>query len=84
MYQVFIEKKVAKYLATIHEPDYSKLKSSILSLASDPRPPGYKKLKGRLAYRIRQGDYRIIYEIQDKHLKIYIVTIGHRKDVYDL
>jgi mRNA interferase RelE/StbE len=82
MYQVFIERKVIKFLQKIHEPTYSKLKSSILNLSLDPRPPGCKKLKGRLAYRIRQGDYRIIYEIQDKVLKVNIITIGHRSDVY--
>ncbi len=83
MYQVFMEKKVVKYLEKMNEPDYSKLKSSILSLISNPRPPGCKKLKGRQAYRVRQGDYRIIYEIQDKFLKIYIITIGHCRDVYN-
>jgi mRNA interferase RelE/StbE len=84
MYQVYIDRKVVKYLEKIAEPDYSKIKSSILSLSSNPRPPGCKKLKGRPAYRVRQGDYRIIYEIQDKFLKIYVITIGHRRDVYDL
>lgn len=84
MYQVFIEKKVVKLLETINEPDYSKIKDTILNLVTTPRPPGCKKLKGRQAYRVRQGDYRIVYEIMDKHLKIYIIALGHRKDVYDL
>lgn len=83
MYQVFIERKAVKFLEKISEADYSKIKLSILKLASDPRPPGCKKLKGRLAYRIRQGDYRIIYEIFDKYLKINIITIGHRSGVYN-
>ena len=78
-----MEKKVVKYLEKMNEPDYSKLKSSILSLTSNPRPPGCKKLKGRQAYRVRQGDYRIMYEIQDKLLKIYVIPIGHRRDVYN-
>jgi mRNA interferase RelE/StbE len=83
MYQVFIERKAVKFLEKVSEPDYSKIKLSILKLASDPRPPGCKKLKGRPAYRIRQGDYRIIYEIFDRVLKINIITIGHRGDVYN-
>lgn len=83
MYQVFIERRAIKFLEKVSEPDYSKIKMSIQKLASDPRPPGCKKLKGRSAYRIRQGDYRIIYEIFDTFLKISIITIGHRSDVYD-
>lgn len=58
------------------------LNLAIDSLALNPRPSGYKKLKGRDAYRIRIGDYRIIYEIHDKILTIVIFRIRHRKDVY--
>ena len=54
-----------------------------LDLENDPRPPGCKKLKGRDAYRIRVGDYRVIYEIQDDRLIVDVVTIGDRKNVYE-
>jgi mRNA interferase RelE/StbE len=52
-------------------------------LADNPRPQGYRKLKGRKGYRIRVGDYSIIYEIFDKVLVIEVVDLGHRKDIYD-
>jgi mRNA interferase RelE/StbE len=52
-------------------------------LANDPRPPGCKKLKGRDGYRIRVGDYRIIYQIIDDVLVVNVVALGHRKDIYD-
>ncbi len=83
IYEVQIRKKVLKMLAKINEPDYSNIKTAILSLAKNPRPTGCKKLKGREGYRIRQGDYRIIYEIFDKVLVVEVLAIGHRKDVYE-
>jgi mRNA interferase RelE/StbE len=83
MYHILIEKKVVKYLEKIDDPDFTRIKTCILNLAHNPRPQGFKKLKGRNAYRIRQGDYRIIYEVTDRILKVHIVTIGHRRDVYN-
>ena len=55
-YKVTINKKAIKTLEKISEPDYSKIKKTIFSLAINPRPAGYKKLKGRPGFRIRQGD----------------------------
>jgi mRNA interferase RelE/StbE len=83
MYQLLIGKQVQKQLEKIPEPDYSRLKKSILNLAENPRPTGCKKLKGRNGYRIRQGDYRIIYEINDHVLTVYVLATGHRKDIYE-
>ena len=83
MYQLLIEKQVQKQLQKIPEPDYSRIKTAILQLAEHPRPAGCKKLKGRPGYRIRQGDYRIIYEIKDHILTVYVITVANRKDVYD-
>lgn len=57
--------------------------ASIVGLANDPRPPGCKKLKGRSGYRIREGNYRVIYEINDKILTVTVVEAGDRKDIYD-
>jgi mRNA interferase RelE/StbE len=54
-----------------------------MELEQDPRPPGCKKLKGRDAWRIRIGDYRVIYEINDGHLIVTVITIGHRREVYE-
>ena len=63
MYKLRIEKAVQKALEKINEPYYSKIKTAILKLAKNPRPVGYKKLKGRDGCRIRVAEYRIIYEI---------------------
>ena len=82
-YKITINKKAIKTLEKISEPDYSKIKKAIFSLASNPRPAGYKKLKGRPGFRIRQGDYRIIYEIFDHLLVVDIIAVGNRKEIYD-
>jgi mRNA interferase RelE/StbE len=55
---------------------------AIANLAVNPRPFGYKKLKGEEAYRIRVGDYRIIYEIDDGKIIVTVVSVGNRKDIY--
>ena len=82
MYRVRVERKAQKALSKIPEPYYSNIKGAILRLAEDPRPEGYKKLKGRQGYRIRVGNYRIIYEIQDKLLLVDVIDLGHRKEIY--
>ncbi len=83
MYQVTIKKRALKVLENIQEPYYTNVKAAIYALANDPRPVGYKKLKGRNGYRIRVSDYRIIYEIFDKVLLIDVISLGHRKDIYE-
>ena len=83
MYQLVFEKHVQKQLEKIPEPDYSRVKKALLDLTRDPRPPGCKKLKGRNGYRIRQGDYRIIYSINDHILTVFVIAAGHRKDIYE-
>ena len=83
MYKVLIEKNAQRQLEKIPEPDYTRVKEAILDLANNPRPHGCKKLKGREGYRIRQGNYRIIYEIYDNVLTVLVLAAGHRKDIYD-
>jgi mRNA interferase RelE/StbE len=82
LYRILIERSVVKFLKHIPEKDYYPIKAKIQSLAHDPRPYGSIKLKGRNAYRVRQGDYRIIYEIRDQALIVSIITVGNRKDIY--
>lgn len=82
-YNIEFRNKVLKVLIKINEPYYSAIKNHIYDLAENPRPKGYKKLKGRLGYRIRVGDYRVIYEIFDEVLLIDVVDLGHRKDIYE-
>jgi mRNA interferase RelE/StbE len=81
-YQVFIERQALKSLAKIPNDDRSAIEQKIRDLAGDPRPAGVKKLSGRDAWRIRIGNYRVIYEINDRKLIVLVVVIGHRKDVY--
>ena len=83
MYQVVIEKRAQKELSKIPPPDYTKVTVALKGLAVNPRPHGYKKLKGRPGYRIRIGDYRVIYSIQDNILTVFILEIGNRRDIYD-
>ena len=83
MYQVVIEKQAQKQLAKITPPEYSKIVAALKALATNPRPNGYKKLKGRPGYRIWVGDYWIIYQVKDNVLTVFILIIGHRREVYE-
>jgi mRNA interferase RelE/StbE len=81
-YRIFFRKSVEKDLSNIPPKDVGRIFKRIKSLVNDPRPPGCEKLTGQERYRLRQGRYRIVYSIQDDALTIWIVTIGHRKDIY--
>ena len=81
-YRIFFKKSVQKDLSAIPKKDLKKVLTRIQSLADDPRPTGCEKLTGQERYRLRQGRYRILYSIQDDELSIWIVKVGHRKDVY--
>ena len=83
LYQVEVAKPVQKYLAKLPVSIYLRLKQAILSLEANPRPPGATKLTGQEAYRIRVGNFRIIYEIHDKILLVKVIDAGHRRDVYN-
>jgi len=60
-----------------------RIQGAIALLAEDPRPPNARKLRGRDAFRVRTGSYRVIYTIEDDKLLIVVVTLGHRRDVYE-
>ncbi len=82
-YKIHIKPSAVKELETIpSKTDRQKIVARIQALANDPRPFGSKKLTGREQYRIRQGWYRIIYEINDMKITIYVVKMGHRKDIH--
>jgi mRNA interferase RelE/StbE len=81
-YKIFFRKSVKKDLSGIPKQDLIRILKKIESLSVDPRPPGCEKLSGNEKYRIRQGNYRIIYSIQDYELTIWVVNVGHRKEVY--
>ncbi len=82
-YRITIGKRAVKSLETISEPYYTNIKMAIYALADNPRPHGYKKLKGRNGYRIRVADYRIIYDIYDNVLLVDVINLGHRRDIYE-
>ena len=81
-YTVLIERYAQKQILKLDKKIIPVIKTAIASLADNPRPHGYKKLKGEDAYRIRVGDYRIIYEINDNTIIVTVVSVGHRKDIY--
>ena len=81
-YTVVVTRSVQKLLIKMPDILANSLEKAMLNLEENPRPFGYKKLKGRNAYRIREGDYRIIYEIEDKIITITVTNIGHRKNIY--
>ena len=71
-----------KSLRKIAAKDRERILAKIITLKEDPRPLGSLKLTNQEAYRIRQGDYRIIYTVEDNILLIEVIRIGHRRDVY--
>ena len=81
-YRIEIKRSAAKELALVPAKDQGRIVQRIRGLATDPRPPGAKKLCGEEKYRIRQGNYRILYEIHDIVLVVVVVRVGHRRDVY--
>jgi mRNA interferase RelE/StbE len=82
-YRIEINKKARKSLDKLSDFIVAPVLSAINNLAENPRPQGYRKLKGRKGYRIRVGDYRVIYEITDHVLLIEVIDLGHRKDIYE-
>lgn len=81
-YKIFFKKSVKKELYVLSKTDLQPVIKRIEKLAENPRPLDSEKLSGQEKYRIRQGDYRIIYSIHDYELHIWIVKIAHRKLVY--
>jgi mRNA interferase RelE/StbE len=82
-YSLIIQPDALKALKKIPGPDRRRIGRRIESLAHDPRPAGAVKLKGPVEfYRIRAGDYRVIYRIHDDVLEVVVVRVGHRGDIY--
>jgi mRNA interferase RelE/StbE len=81
-YKLFFKKSVQKDLNAIPKEDLSRILKRIEGLAENPRPAGCEKLTGQDRYRLRQGRYRILYSIQDDELTVWVVKVGHRKDIY--
>ena len=81
-YRVFFKRSVEKDFACIPKNDLKRVLDRIKTLEENPRPSGCEKLTGQERYRLRQGRYRIVYSIQDDELTVWVVKVGHRKDIY--
>jgi mRNA interferase RelE/StbE len=82
-YTVVLSKKALKQLDKLTDTIAEPIFDAIAGLEHNPRPAGYKKLKGRDGYRIRTGNYRVIYDIFDTMLLVDVIDLGHRKDIYE-
>lgn len=80
-YSLFFKESVRKDLESIPKRDLQRIMERITSLADNPRPPGSEKLSGQEKYRVRQGNYRIIYSIEESRLIVMVVKVGHRREV---
>ena len=81
-YRIEVRPAAVRALRRIDPTMRPRIEGAIALLAQDPRPPASRPLKGRAGYRVRVGDYRIIYTVQDDVLLIVVVALGHRRDVY--
>lgn len=81
-YRIELRPAAIHALKQIDHQDRDRIRGAIALLGENPRPPGAKALHGRPGLRVRVGNYRIIYTIQDDVLVIVIVTLGHRSDIY--
>ena len=81
-YAVHLIRSAEKELNRLPLTVYNRLRVKILSLEENPRPRGVKRLSGREEYRLRVGDYRILYLIDDKRSTVTVIAVGHRREVY--
>jgi mRNA interferase RelE/StbE len=81
-YELDFRKSVSKDLRALPKQDVKRIMQHIRSLAGDPRPAGCERLSGQERYRVRQGVYRIIYEINDGRLMVLVVKVGQRREAY--
>jgi mRNA interferase RelE/StbE len=82
-YAITLSTAAARQLAKLDTPARRRVGAAIDLLADNPRPPGAAKLVGAEgAWRVRTGDYRILYEIVDRKLHVWVIAIGHRRDIY--
>ena len=83
LYKIEIKESALKSLGKLPARQQLRIRQNIDALANNPYPPGHRKLKGEdHSYRIRVGDYRVIYDVFEKTVVVLVLRIGHRKDVY--
>jgi mRNA interferase RelE/StbE len=82
-YEIVLTRAAERGLGSLPKADLRRVDAKILGLAAAPRPPGAKKLEGvDNLYRIRSGDYRIVYQIEEARLAVVVVDVGNRRDIY--
>ena len=81
-YEIVVRQSVLKDLENLPRQEVRRVTAAIRALAADPRPPQSKKLSGEEKYRLRVGDYRVLYAIQDRQIIVTMVKVRHRKDAY--
>lgn len=81
-YRIELRPAAARQLRKLDPPTARRIQGVIALLADDPRPPASRPLTGRPAWRVRVGDYRVVYTFEDDRLLVVAVTLGHRRDVY--
>ena len=81
-YSVVVKRSGERELRAVAKRHLGRVVARIRGLAEDPRPPGSEKLSGQDRYRLRQGDYRVVYAVDDAQRSVEIVKIGHRREVY--
>jgi len=81
-YRLLIKPSAVNELEGIPRKDRKRVVTRMQGLSIQPRPPGCEKLTGHNLFRVRQGDYRILYEVQDTDFVVTVFKIGHRRDVY--
>ena len=83
VYRIELRPAAARSLRKLDPQDRRRVQGAIALLAHDPRPPSARARQGRPGLRVRVGDYRIIYTVEDDVLLVVVVRLGHRRDVYD-
>jgi mRNA interferase RelE/StbE len=82
-YTVEVARRAVKAIAALPRPQQQRVRAAIDLLADNPRPPGCVAMAGDAhAYRVRVGDYRIVYEVIDDRLVVHVVRVGHRREIY--
>ena len=81
-YRLFIKPSAVNDIEALLKKDRSRIVARIQRLATNPRPPGCEKLSGHDFYRLRQGNYRILYTVHDTDLIVVVIKVGHRREVY--
>ncbi len=82
-YEVLTTRKANKAIARLPDTACQRVKDAITELTNDPRPPRCVKLSGREGYRIRIGDYRVIYRVDDRTQRVEVFRVAHRGDAYE-